>query len=256
MGGRQSQGSLDEASGLFDPLRFFSRTINRCFQPGNHTQAVSSIQAILLLVLFNLLKSMLLLLHRSFNMLHYLGCMWFVMRRSQQLVSRGAVSGSLISADHWISLAVKPPYSVSDSHACFACRWDSVFDCCDYCSFLMFFPARQDDSPLHQVLRPLEGECVKGRTDSYNTSLGLGLFVFPQNVTCSKISQMKRNTISHQLCGDDRKLYVSVSVFLSQIVVFDEECFQGRRHEFTSECCNVMEFGFETVRSLKVESGA
>uniref|UniRef100_A0A3B4XFC1 Beta-crystallin A4 n=1 Tax=Seriola lalandi dorsalis TaxID=1841481 RepID=A0A3B4XFC1_SERLL len=40
------------------------------------------------------------------------------------------------------------------------------------------------------------------------------------------------------------------------IIVFDEECFQGRRHEFTSECCNVMEFGFETVRSLRVESGA
>uniref|UniRef100_A0A3Q2FNY5 Beta-crystallin A4 n=1 Tax=Cyprinodon variegatus TaxID=28743 RepID=A0A3Q2FNY5_CYPVA len=40
------------------------------------------------------------------------------------------------------------------------------------------------------------------------------------------------------------------------IIVYDEECFQGRRHEFTSECCNVMEFGFETVRSLRVESGA
>merc|ERR1712002_1372547 len=41
-----------------------------------------------------------------------------------------------------------------------------------------------------------------------------------------------------------------------KIIVFDEECFQGRRHEFTSECGNVMEFGFETVRSLRVESGA
>lgn len=45
-------------------------------------------------------------------------------------------------------------------------------------------------------------------------------------------------------------------VFPGQIIVFDEECFQGRRHEFTSECNNVMEFGFETVRSLRVESGA
>ncbi|TMS08824.1 Beta-crystallin A4 [Larimichthys crocea] len=36
-----------------------------------------------------------------------------------------------------------------------------------------------------------------------------------------------------------------------KIIVWDEECFQGRRHEFTSECCNVMEFGFETVRSLR-----
>lgn len=54
--------------------------------------------------------------------------------------------------------------------------------------------------------------------------------------------------------------YVSASAhmppFPLQIIVFDEECFQGRRHEFTSECCNVMEFGFETVRSLRVESGA
>lgn len=59
-------------------------------------------------------------------------------------------------------------------------------------------------------------------------------------------------------------LYASISClffftclcFPRQIIVFDEECFQGRRHEFTSECCNVMEFGFETVRSLRVESGA
>lgn len=48
----------------------------------------------------------------------------------------------------------------------------------------------------------------------------------------------------------------SVSASPQQIIVFDEECFQGRRHEFTSECGNVMEFGFETVRSLRVESGA
>lgn len=47
-----------------------------------------------------------------------------------------------------------------------------------------------------------------------------------------------------------------MSFFAAQIIVFDEECFQGRRHEFTSECSNVMEFGFETVRSLRVESGA
>lgn len=45
-------------------------------------------------------------------------------------------------------------------------------------------------------------------------------------------------------------------ILVFQLIVFDEECFQGRRHEFTSECCNVMEFGFESVRSLKVESGA
>lgn len=56
-------------------------------------------------------------------------------------------------------------------------------------------------------------------------------------------------------CVDDQQLFVHV-FFPAQIIVFDEECFQGRRHEFTSECSNVMEFGFETVRSLRVESGA
>lgn len=39
----------------------------------SHIQADSSIQAILLLVLFSLLKYTLLLLHRPFNTLHYLG---------------------------------------------------------------------------------------------------------------------------------------------------------------------------------------
>lgn len=43
---------------------------------------------------------------------------------------------------------------------------------------------------------------------------------------------------------------------LSQIVVWDEEGFQGRRQEFTAECPSVLEVGFETVRSLKVLSGA
>lgn len=41
-----------------------------------------------------------------------------------------------------------------------------------------------------------------------------------------------------------------------QVVVWDEEGFQGRRHEFTAECPSVLELGFETVRSLKVLSGA
>ncbi|PNI97699.1 CRYBA4 isoform 2 [Pan troglodytes] len=40
------------------------------------------------------------------------------------------------------------------------------------------------------------------------------------------------------------------------MVVWDEDGFQGRRHEFTAECPSVLELGFETVRSLKVLSGA
>ncbi|OBS75124.1 hypothetical protein A6R68_14324 [Neotoma lepida] len=46
------------------------------------------------------------------------------------------------------------------------------------------------------------------------------------------------------------------SFFPVQMVVWDEEGFQGRRHEFTAECPSVLELGFETVRSLKVLSGA
>uniref|UniRef100_A0A2K5KU90 Beta-crystallin A4 n=1 Tax=Cercocebus atys TaxID=9531 RepID=A0A2K5KU90_CERAT len=41
-----------------------------------------------------------------------------------------------------------------------------------------------------------------------------------------------------------------------KMVVWDEDGFQGRRHEFTAECPSVLELGFETVRSLKVLSGA
>jgi hypothetical protein len=40
------------------------------------------------------------------------------------------------------------------------------------------------------------------------------------------------------------------------MVVWDEEGFQGRRHDFTAECPSVLDLGFETVRSLKVLSGA
>lgn len=59
--------------------------------------------------------------------------------------------------------------------------------------------------------------------------------------------------IPHLPQGSDAGLHL---FFLSQIVVWDEEGFQGRRHEFTAECPSVLELGFETVRSLKVLSGA
>ncbi|MBN3274922.1 CRBA1 protein, partial [Polyodon spathula] len=43
---------------------------------------------------------------------------------------------------------------------------------------------------------------------------------------------------------------------LFQITVYDQECFQGKRMEFTASCQNIMECGFDTVRSVKVECGA
>ncbi|XP_038229381.1 beta-crystallin A4 [Dermochelys coriacea] len=43
---------------------------------------------------------------------------------------------------------------------------------------------------------------------------------------------------------------------LWKMVVWDEAFFQGRKHEFTAECYDVRESGFQTVRSFKIESGA
>ncbi|XP_032303710.1 beta-crystallin A4, partial [Coturnix japonica] len=46
------------------------------------------------------------------------------------------------------------------------------------------------------------------------------------------------------------------SIPAPQIVVWDEPFFQGKRHEFTSECYSTPERGFNTVRSFRIESGA
>ncbi|KAM8991731.1 beta-crystallin A3, partial [Ara ararauna] len=40
------------------------------------------------------------------------------------------------------------------------------------------------------------------------------------------------------------------------ITVYDQENFQGKRMEFTSACPNIMECGFDNIRSVKVECGA
>ncbi|XP_010010535.1 PREDICTED: beta-crystallin A4-like, partial [Nestor notabilis] len=43
---------------------------------------------------------------------------------------------------------------------------------------------------------------------------------------------------------------------VTQIVVWDEDFFQGKKHEFTTDCYSTAEHGFSTVRSCKIESGA
>ncbi|NWR46587.1 CRBA4 protein, partial [Regulus satrapa] len=43
---------------------------------------------------------------------------------------------------------------------------------------------------------------------------------------------------------------------LWKIVVWDEPFFQGKKHEFTTDCYSTPEHGFSTVRSCKIESGA
>lgn len=45
------------------------------------------------------------------------------------------------------------------------------------------------------------------------------------------------------------------SFALSQIVIFEQENFQGRQMEFTSECLNLADCGFDRVRSVIVSSG-
>lgn len=42
---------------------------------------------------------------------------------------------------------------------------------------------------------------------------------------------------------------------LLQLVVFEQENFQGRRVEFSGECLNLGDRGFDRVRSLIVASG-
>lgn len=42
---------------------------------------------------------------------------------------------------------------------------------------------------------------------------------------------------------------------LLQLVVFEQENFQGRRAEFSGECLNLGDRGFDRVRSLIVTSG-
>uniref|UniRef100_A0A8C0V520 Beta-crystallin A4 n=1 Tax=Cyanistes caeruleus TaxID=156563 RepID=A0A8C0V520_CYACU len=46
------------------------------------------------------------------------------------------------------------------------------------------------------------------------------------------------------------------SLHSPQIVVWDEPFFQGKKHEFTTDCYSTPEHGFSTVRSCKIESGA
>lgn len=50
-------------------------------------------------------------------------------------------------------------------------------------------------------------------------------------------------------------LLVSGSLPL-QVTVFEQEHFQGKCLEFTSECCNIQECGLDNIRSIRVESGA
>ncbi|GCB63328.1 hypothetical protein scyTo_0000140 [Scyliorhinus torazame] len=41
-----------------------------------------------------------------------------------------------------------------------------------------------------------------------------------------------------------------------KITVYDQENFQGKRMEFTASCKNIMDCGFDNIRSLKIDCGA
>lgn len=49
--------------------------------------------------------------------------------------------------------------------------------------------------------------------------------------------------------------FLGTGASLLQLVVFEQENFQGRRVEFSGECLNLGDRGFERVRSLIVTSG-
>ena len=48
---------------------------------------------------------------------------------------------------------------------------------------------------------------------------------------------------------------MSILLCLPQLHVFEQENFQGRTVEISTECVNVCELGIDRVRSLRVESG-
>lgn len=49
---------------------------------------------------------------------------------------------------------------------------------------------------------------------------------------------------------------VHVHVCVCQVTVFEQEHFQGKCQELTSECRNIQERGFDNIRSIRVENGA
>ncbi|KAA0722112.1 Beta-crystallin A3 [Triplophysa tibetana] len=44
--------------------------------------------------------------------------------------------------------------------------------------------------------------------------------------------------------------------YCGNVTAFEQEHFQWRCQELTSECCNIQERGFDNIRSIRVESGA
>lgn len=56
---------------------------------------------------------------------------------------------------------------------------------------------------------------------------------------------------------DQKSVYCMSDLALCpQVTVFEQEHFQGKCLEFTSECCNIQECGLDNIRSIRVESGA
>lgn len=48
---------------------------------------------------------------------------------------------------------------------------------------------------------------------------------------------------------------LTCAISLTQILLFDQENFQGRMVEVQNECMNVCDHGMDRVRSIIVESG-
>ena len=56
--------------------------------------------------------------------------------------------------------------------------------------------------------------------------------------------------------ADARRSDVKNPETLPQVTVFEQEHFQGKCLEFTSECSNIQDCGLDNIRSIRVESGA
>ncbi|XP_014345864.2 beta-crystallin A1 isoform X2 [Latimeria chalumnae] len=71
--------------------------------------------------------------------------------------------------------------------------------------------------------------------------------------------KMQKESASKQEMGMGFGMRMGMGMGFSpfwKIVVWEQEYFQGKYQEFTSECCNIMDCGFDNIRSVRVESGA
>lgn len=70
---------------------------------------------------------------------------------------------------------------------------------------------------------------------------------------CENFCILQRVTTKEEAAAMNTQQMEQMGQF--KITVWEEENFQGKRCEFMLECQNIMERGFNKIRSIKVENG-